>query len=137
MKRFTDAAEAVLERAKEISALYGCPFTGSEHVLFAMLGENDCIANKLLTARGITESRIRAVLPQMRIFSSRVGGDGELTVRLQHILEYSAEQAYRHGSSETGTEHILLAMVSEDECVAARIITSGEASAVRRTSAGA
>ena len=123
MKRFTDAAEAVLERAKEISALYGCPFTGSEHVLFAMLGENDCIANKLLTARGITESRIRSVIPQMRIFSSRVGGDCGLTVRLQHILEYSAEQAYRHGSSETGTEHILLAMVSEDECVAARIIT--------------
>ena len=62
MKRFTAAAESVLNKAKELSALSGCPFTGSEHVLFSMLGFPDCIAYKLLTARGMSEQSVKKLL---------------------------------------------------------------------------
>ena len=123
MKRFTAAAESVLKKAKELSALSGCPFTGSEHVLFAMLGYTGCIAYKLLTARGITENSVKKLLPDALPFASRVDGGFGYSIRLRHILENSAEQACRHGSDEIGTEHILLSMISEDECTAARIIT--------------
>ena len=122
MRRFTVLAESVLDRAKEISKVFSCNFTGSEHVLLAMLKTSGCIACKLLTARGITENSVAAMLPRMTYHASRVGA-ADFSVRMSHILDRAAEQAYRHGSSETGTEHILLSMVSEDECVAARLIT--------------
>ncbi len=123
MKRFTAAAESVLNKAKELSALSGCPFTGSEHVLFSMLGFPDCIAYKLLTARGMSEQSVKKLLPSALPFSSRVDDGAGYSVRLRHILENSAEQACRHGSNEIGTEHLLLSIISEDECAAARIIT--------------
>lgn len=124
MKKFTSAAETVLNSAKEISALYSCPFTGSEHVLLAMLKNADCIAYKLLTARGVTEKSVSRFLPDAMPFASRSGDVSGFSVRMRHILECSSEQANRHGSNETGTEHILLSMISEDECTAARLITS-------------
>ncbi len=123
MRRFTAAAKSVLNKAKELSALSGCPFTGSEHVLFSMLGFPDCIAYKLLTARGMSEQSVKKLLPSALPFSSRVDGGAGYSVRLRHILENSAEQACRHGSNEIGTEHLLLSIISEDECAAARIIT--------------
>lgn len=122
MKRFTAYAEAVLNSAKEISKSSGTPFTGSEHLLFAMLGCRDCIAYKLLTARGITEKSVLRFIPDAAAFSSRVD-DARYTVRLRHVIESASEQASRHGSEQIGTEHLLLSMISEDECTAARIIT--------------
>lgn len=124
MKRFTASAESVLNRAKEISKNQSCPFTGSEHLLSAMLQNRDCIAYKLLTARGITEKSVQKLLPDALPFVSRVDDGNGYTIRLRHILENSAEQASRHGSAEIGTEHILLSVISEDECTAARIIAS-------------
>ncbi|MBQ7698744.1 MAG: ATP-dependent Clp protease ATP-binding subunit [Clostridia bacterium] len=123
MKRFTAAAEAVLDCAKKLSADLCCPFTGSEHVLFAMLDNCDCIAYKLLSARGISSISVKKLLSKLPLFTSRVEDGAGYTVRLRHILDNSAEQASRHGSYEIGTEHILLSMISEDECTAARIIT--------------
>ncbi len=122
MRRFTSLAESVLDKAKGLSLSYACNFTGSEHVLLAMLMTGGCIACKLLTARGITSESVTALMPAMTLHSSRVG-DASFSVRMSHILDRAAEQAYRHGSDEVGTEHILLSMVSEDECVAARLIT--------------
>lgn len=124
MKHFTASAEKVLNKARETSALSGCPFTGSEHVLCAMLQTEDCIAYKLLSARGITEHSVKKHLPDALPFVSRVDGGEGYSVRLRHIIESSAEQASRHGSEKTGTEHILLCMISEDECTAARLITA-------------
>ena len=86
MKRFTPAAAAVLSNAKEISALSGCPFTGSEHVLLSMLKNRDCIAYKLLTARGITEKSVSALIPDISHFSSRVEDGFGYSVRLRHML---------------------------------------------------
>lgn len=121
MRRYTVLAQAVLDKAKEISYLSACNFTGSEHVLLSMLKTGGCIANKLLTARGITAGSVAAMMPEMKLCASRVG-TADFSVRMAHILQSASEQAYRHGSSEIGTEHILLSMVSEDECVAARLI---------------
>ena len=124
MKRFTASAEAVLSAAKEISKKSNCPFTGSEHLLCAMLSYPDCIAYKLLTARGLTYQSVSGFMPRFLCFSSRVGDGAGYTVRLRHILENSADQASRHGSAQIGTEHILLSVISEDECTAARLITN-------------
>ncbi len=122
MRRYTALCETVLDKAKEISLSSACNFTGSEHVLLSMLKTSGCIANKLLTARGITAYSVAAMMPEMTDRRSRIGSV-DFTVRMEHILESASEQAYRHGSGEIGTEHILLSMVSEDECVAARLIT--------------
>ena len=124
MKRFTASAEAVLNEAKEISKKSNCPFTGSEHVLSAMLSNTECIAYKLLTARGMSLSSVNGFIPMFLCFTSRTGDGAGYTVRLRHILENSAEQASRHGSAQIGTEHILLSIISEDECTAARLITN-------------
>ena len=61
--RFTASAEKALSRSDEAAAEYGCPFTGSEHLLIALLSDNECAAYKLLKARGVTFKSVTSMLP--------------------------------------------------------------------------
>ena len=122
--RFTASAEKALSRSDETAAEYGCPFTGSEHLLIALLSDNECAAYKLLKARGVTFKSVTSMLPLNMQRSVCADGSTGRSARLEHIIEYSYELAVRHGGYEAGTEHLLLASVSENECTASKIIAA-------------
>ena len=122
--RFTAAAEKVIKNAASVSSGRGSPFTGSEDLLIAILFEKDCAACKLLNARGITYESARSRIPSVSQRSVRDRNDAAYSARLRHIIDSSFELAVRHGCGEAGTEHLLLAVVCENECTAARLILS-------------
>lgn len=122
-KSFTNKAKNVISRSQKLASELGHTYIGSEHILLALSQETDSVASKLLEARGLSFEKLR------RALIDRVGsGDrthlyaNDMTPRVKRIIEGSAAWANRTGLSYVGTEHLLLALLSESDCVAVCLI---------------
>ena len=118
--RFTATAKKALENAAGLSAEYGCPFIGTEHILLSLLSYPECAAFKLLTARGVRAKPVADVIGAEGAQS--LYESGGYSVRAMHALRYASSYAGARGG-EAGTEHILMALCSEDGCTAAKFIS--------------
>ena len=124
-ENFTPKASNVLNRSLTLASELGHTYIGSEHLLLALAAETDCIASKLLDARGITFDKLRSSI------ADRVGvGDrtrlspGDMTPRLRRLIADSAAHSNRTGPGCIGTEHLLLALLSDSDSIA--LILLGE-----------
>lgn len=121
--RFTAKAQNVLNNALRIAAALGHTYIGSEHLLLSLAAESEGVAAKLLAARGITPDDIRRVLVETT-------GQGtmsnvtptDMTPRTKRILEASAVESEKCGQNYIGTEHLLLALLSERDSVAVQVL---------------
>lgn len=95
---------------------------GTEHILLALLRENDGTAAKVLGSFGVTYPYVRAaVVRMMGIGVAQTPGELSFTGWAQDALDRAGrEAAMRH--QPIGTEHILLALVHEHSGAAARIL---------------
>ena len=123
--RFTQSAQNALNSALEFAREMGHTYIGSEHILLGLLAETDGVASKILTSRG-------AVFETVKETVKEISGEGkktevsaaDMTPRTKKIIESSAYQAMRLGQNYIGTEHLLLGLLSESDCVAVRILAS-------------
>ena len=121
--RFTAKAQNVLNNALRIAAALGHTYIGSEHLLLSLAAEGEGVAAKLLAARGVTPDDIQRVLVE-------TAGQGtmshvtptDMTPRTKRILEASAVESEKCGQNYIGTEHLLLALLSERDSVAVQIL---------------
>ena len=125
-KSYTKQAEEVLRMARKLAKQMGHPYVGTEHLLVALRQVYTGVAGQILAAGGIEEEEILKVVSEL---VSPVGENEkkvklEESPRLSYILESSANQASKFRSEEIGTEHMLLAILLDTECVAARILTT-------------
>ena len=123
--RFTQSAQNALNGALEYARSLGHTYIGSEHILLGLLSENDSIASKLLENRSASFDATVNMIKE-------ISGEGEktevsaadMTPRTKKIIESSAYQAMRLGQNYIGTEHLLLGLLSESDCVAVRILSA-------------
>ena len=115
---FTKKASEALNRSLSIACELGHTYIGSEHLLLA-LADVDSAAAKLLDARGVSFPKLRKAV------SERVGvGDrtklspNDMTPRLRRIIADSATQASRTDIGSIGTEHLLIALLSDEDSIA-------------------
>ena len=122
-KRFTEKAEKTLRLAEEKAIELGHNYVGSEHILWGLCEEGEGVAARVLTESGVTPS---AIEEKIEAFIGR--GDGNntdmisMTPRTKRILELALSESRRMGHSYIGTEHILLGLLRESDCVAVRIL---------------
>ena len=118
--RFTDNLQQVLSLAEEAAQVYGSSYIGSEHIVFAMLNLPDCTANKVLTACGVNEADYREYFA--RSIDKRANITG-YTPRTKHMIERALELSIDINGDDSlaGTEHMLLAIASVNDCLAMRI----------------
>ncbi len=124
--RYTASAEAALRLAREAAEEGRQNYIGSEHLLMGLIREPLGVASRVLTENLVTESRIRDMISQLNIHSGDLAlmdKDG-FSPRCQKILNLAADQAANYHSVRIGTEHILLAMILEEENVAVKIMES-------------
>jgi ATP-dependent Clp protease ATP-binding subunit ClpC len=122
--RFTQKAQNALNSALYMARELGHNFIGSEHILLGLLGESDSVAAKILSARGVTETSVRAAIEE-------IDGTGEpssvtpndMTPRTKKIIETSAYEAMRCGQGYIGTEHLLLALTAETDSVGVKVLS--------------
>ncbi|MBQ2765406.1 MAG: ATP-dependent Clp protease ATP-binding subunit [Clostridia bacterium] len=123
--KFTAKATNVLNKSLYLASELGHTYIGSEHLLLALTSETDSVAAKLLDARGVTFESVRSALIERIGVGERTRiTPNDLTPRTKRIIEMSAYQAMRFGGTYIGTEHLLLALAAEPDCVASGILTS-------------
>lgn len=123
--KFTQKAQNALNRALLEAREMGHTYIGSEHILLTLAEEDDSIASQILSSRGITADVIRK-----KITESVGTGEpsnvtaSDITPRTKKIIENSNFESLRNSHNYIGTEHMLLAIIDEPDCVAAKIISS-------------
>lgn len=131
--KFTDKARKVLVLAQEEARALHQPYVGTEHVLLALMKEEDGLAAQALEHLGVKyDSAVEAVRQVVTIDDSTdVSGHLSFTPRVKRVLENSLREAMQMGKSYISTEHLLLGIVRENEGTAidvlARLGVTGDA----------
>ena len=121
--RFTVKAQNVLNNSLRVARELGHTYIGSEHLLLSLTAEGESVAAKLLEKRGVAYDAVREAL--IREVGEGAHSDvtpADMTPRVKRIIEHSAMESLRTGQNYIGTEHILAALLSEDDSVAAKIL---------------
>ena len=126
MDRYTEKASEALVLAGEAAEDMGSKTIGTEHILVGLMEEGSGTAAKVLEANDVKLDRLLA-LEQQLVASYRKTGirDREgYTPRAKHVLENSYREAVRFRAPLIGTEHILMALLKENDCVAIRLLNT-------------
>ena len=128
--RFTERAQEAAQRAAEIIQRYGHNQIDTEHILLALIEQPDGVVPQLLENLNISAEslgqRIDQALkssPKANIFGS---GAGQIfiTPRVKRIIDLANEEASRLKDEYISTEHLFLAILSERNTPAARVLES-------------
>lgn len=121
---YTENAKSALAIAKRMAKKTGQNYIGTEHILLGLIHKDSGVAATLLAKSGVTEQKIMEVIRELIAPSGNVSvleRDG-YSPRAVQILKDADKQAERFGCSQTGTEHILLAIIKEGDNIAARLL---------------
>lgn len=123
--RFTQMAANVMHYSQEAAAELNHNYIGTEHILIGLLREKEGLACQVLEDHGVTEEKVMRMVSQLIHGSNTaVAEPEEYTPRSRRILELSNREALRFKSTAIGTEHLLIAVLRENDCVAAQILAS-------------
>jgi ATP-dependent Clp protease ATP-binding subunit ClpC len=115
----------VLVLAQEEARLLNHSFIGTEHILLALIHEDEGVAAKALKSLGITLEAVREKVKEtIGVAVTAPSGSPPFTPRAKKVLELSLREALQLGHSYIGTEHLLLGLVREGEGVAAQVLVS-------------
>ena len=126
MGMYTEQAESALKRAQKLSARMRHPYTGTEHILLGLLDEKDSTAGQVLASAGVTRKGLEEMIDQLiapeggRVLEERSG----FTPRAKKILDDAVAEAKRFHEEQAGTEHILIAILEDGECVGYRLLNT-------------
>ena len=131
--KFTDKARKVLVLAQEEARMLHQPYVGTEHVLLALMKEQDGLAAQALDKLGVEYDDAVQCVRQIVSIDETADVSGHLSFipRVKRVLENSLREAMQMGKSYISTEHLLLGIVRENEGTAidvlARLGVTGDA----------
>ena len=118
---FSQNVNQVIELASVLAKRYNCHYIGSEHILFGLLNVHEGRASSLLKEAGVDNERYlnyfkRSIDPTMKIPGNM------FTPRTKGLFEKAVDISLGARSGFVGTEHLLLAVLSEKESCAVSIL---------------
>jgi len=123
---FTQRAKAVLAIAQEEAKYFKHQAVGSEHILLALVIEQNGIAGKTLREMNITENDIREEIEHLTGYGTvrQYPENAYLAYspRAKHTFAYAGDEAKRLGAPHIGTEHLLLGLLRDEDILASRIM---------------
>ena len=128
-RQFTTEAEKALNKAAKFALRMGQRIVGSEHLLFG-LSAAPGVAAKVLKENGMDKERLDIEVREYCGMSDVVEIEplrGETSPKLEALLLAAAEEAGKMQLKETGTEHMLLAILKDTSCVAYKILLASGA----------
>jgi len=127
--RFTERAQEAATHAYEIMQRYQHTQLDTEHILLALLEQSDGIVPRILKDLSVNMEQVRRRLDDVLKASPRMAVPGSLqpqqvyiTPRVKRLMDRSNEEASRLKDEFISTEHLLLAILSDQESAAARIL---------------
>lgn len=127
-EQYTLSATQALENAKSCSKKLEHGYVGTEHLLYGITSVTDCVAAKALEHYKVNSEKIYQVIESMHksAGSVMVQDREEFSRRALQVLENSAKEAEKLGMDKIGTEHILIALIKENDSTAPRILATLE-----------
>ncbi len=121
--RFTPKAQNVLSYSLQSAHEMGHTYIGSEHLLLGLLKEEGGVAAHYLHERGVNLDAVRHAIVQLTgVGTPSQVSPADMTPRTKKIIEASLYEAQQNGQTMIGTEHLLLSLLGERDCVADRIL---------------
>ncbi|MCM1046633.1 MAG: ATP-dependent Clp protease ATP-binding subunit [Candidatus Gastranaerophilales bacterium] len=123
---FTQKAQMALTQAAKCARSLKQGYIGTEHILVGLLREETGVAARVLAENGVEVDQVVDMIRDLISFENGVAvreREG-YSPRAQKVLEEAHRQAERFQQEETGTEHILLALIKEGENVAVRLLNT-------------
>lgn len=124
-ENFTDNAKEAVENAAAVAYELSHNYIGTEHLLIGLLSAPG-VAARVLEENGVEKERLLDLIQQLIAPNTNVGTAerDNFTPRSQRILAQSYREARRLGSGEVGTEHILVSLIKEADCIAVRLLNT-------------
>lgn len=125
---FTPSAKNVLVLAQEQAKYFRHHAIGTEHLLLALVIENDGIAGKTLRQLSVTDEDVREEIERFTGYGTSADTKKDTYLpyapKAKQVLSYAGDEAKRMGAMKIGTEHVLLGLLREDDILAARILSN-------------
>ena len=121
---YTDKAKQVLKYAKKISKSLGHSYTGTEHILLGLIRQKESLAGSVLEGFQVDEPKVLDYIDQLiaPVEITTLEQPSGYTPRAEKILEDARIEADRFHKKKVGTEHILIAILKDFECIAAKLL---------------
>ena len=124
-KQYTRQAQEALNMARKIAAELKHPYVGTEHLLFGLKRVFTGVAGQVLDKNKVDEEQMEKamdILVSAPEAAKKERKHLEYSPRLRYILEESQNEAAQLASEKVGTEHLLLTMLKDGDCVATRML---------------
>ncbi len=126
MDRFTEQAREAISLAVGAAEKLGHSYVGTEHLLIGLLQEGNGVAAKVLSGCNVKAEKVIDLVSQLISPNQNVGlvERNTYTPSARRVLENSYREAVRFKAPLIGTEHLLISMIRETDCVAARLLNT-------------
>lgn len=123
---YTVKAKKAIDIAGKMSKSLHHNYIGTEHLLIGLLKENSGVAAKILNENGVELDKIVDLIKELiaPAEGTAVAESDGYSPRVAKVLENAEKEAVRFYADAIGTEHILIAMIKETDCVASRLLTT-------------
>lgn len=127
-RRFTQRAKNAVIHAQEEARQLNHSAIGTEHILLGVLKEGEGVGAKALISMGIDLEKVREEVT--KLIGEKKGkmeppsGDLPITPGAKKVFNLSFEEARLQGVNYVGTEHLLLAIIREEDGVAGQVVLS-------------
>ena len=126
MLEYTSKAKQALKLAEEASRELHHNYIGSEHLLCGLMREGSGVAAVVLKSAHVEESSVLSLIDRYVTdhAGTAVRDHQGYTPSARQILELAGQEAERLEAASIGTEHLLIAILKNYDCVAARILNT-------------
>ena len=126
MERYTPQTKEALSLAVGMAESLNHGYVGTEHLLIGLLQEGTGVAARVLEENGVEESKVVELVSQLISpnTSVQMAENAAYTPRARRVIENSYREAVRFKAAQIGTEHILIAILREGDCVASRLLNT-------------
>lgn len=121
---FTEKARQAIQFAQDVAQALGSSYVGTEHLLMGLSKVQDGVAAKALESQGITIQDIEKKVHEVGNQTKKKNDPIDFTPRTKGIFEASKREAMNMHVGYVGTEHLLIAILKEQESIATRMLVS-------------
>ena len=122
--KFTQQAQHAISNAEKAAKKLNHPYVGTEHLLLGLRQEFASVAGQVLAGHGVDEEKLLKLMDELVAPNKKTEKrqKPKESPRFQYILEDSAREATHFHMDIVGTEHILVAIIRDLDCVAAKML---------------
>ena len=123
-EKFTRQAKAALKLAESTARSWKHSYIGTEQILVGLLDEQEGTAGKILEEFGVDREKLESLITKLIAPSGVPVAEKSAgySPRAQKVREQAVKEAEKQKEDLAGTEHLLLAMLKETDCVVTRLL---------------